>query len=36
MANEDKKRAVAEGIRKMSEKYGFPTEPKKKPKSKKK
>ena len=34
MANETKKQAVAEGIRKMSAKHGFPTAPKK-PKKKK-
>jgi len=35
MANEDKKRAFAETVRKMSEKYGYPSVPKKKKKKKK-
>lgn len=35
MSNKDKKREVADGIIKMSEKYGFPTMPKKKKKKKK-
>ncbi|MGE7843954.1 hypothetical protein ACQKNX_24610 [Lysinibacillus sp. NPDC093712] len=35
MAAEDKKRAIVEGVKKMSEKYGYPTVPKKKKKKKK-
>lgn len=35
MANEDKKRSIVEGVAKMSEKYGYPTVPKKKKKKKK-
>lgn len=34
VSNIDKKRAIAEGIMKMSDKYGFPTMPKKKKKKK--
>jgi len=34
MATEDKKRAIVEGVKKMSEKYGYPTVPKKKKKKK--
>lgn len=35
MTTEDKKRAIVEGVKKMSEKYGYPTVPKKKKKKKK-
>ncbi|MCY9548314.1 hypothetical protein [Lysinibacillus xylanilyticus] len=36
MPTEEQKNAIAEGVRKMSEKYGYPTMPKKKRKKKSK